>query len=63
MVFVLPIKEDGLQEVEHKLANTSMDSLLSNLREQRVETTIPKFKIEQEMQLKDTLMKVKIDHL
>ncbi|XP_054264869.1 antichymotrypsin-2-like isoform X3 [Macrosteles quadrilineatus] len=63
MVFVLPIKEDGLQEVEHKLANTSMDSLLTDLREQRVETTIPKFKIEQEMQLKDTLMKMGINSI
>jgi serine protease inhibitor len=58
MVFVLPNKEDGLAELEAKLATTSMDSVLTGLNEVRVEVTIPKFKIEQEINLKDVLNKV-----
>jgi len=63
MVFVLPTKEDGLAEVEAKLADASMDDLLAGLKELRVDVTIPKFKIEQEMQMKDVLIKMGITQI
>uniref|UniRef100_A0A1B6LVE8 Serpin domain-containing protein n=1 Tax=Graphocephala atropunctata TaxID=36148 RepID=A0A1B6LVE8_9HEMI len=55
MVFILPHKEDGLAAVEAKLANTTLESILKKMVEVRVEVTIPKFKIEQTIELKDVL--------
>ncbi|KAG8268933.1 hypothetical protein J6590_011542 [Homalodisca vitripennis] len=58
MVFILPNKEDGLQAMEAKLAETSLESILKDLRDTRVEVTIPKFKVEQTLKLKDILQKM-----
>ncbi|XP_046677538.1 intracellular coagulation inhibitor 2-like [Homalodisca vitripennis] len=41
-----------------KLAETSLESILKDLRDTRVEVTIPKFKVEQTLKLKDILQKM-----
>ncbi|XP_045137356.1 leukocyte elastase inhibitor B-like isoform X2 [Portunus trituberculatus] len=55
MVFVLPDKRDGLAEVEGKLAKTDLSELHRKLREVEVEVTLPRFKLEETLDLVDTL--------
>lgn len=58
MVFVLPDKRDGLAEVECKLSNTNLSELHKKLREVEVEVSIPRFKLEESLDLVNTLREV-----
>lgn len=58
MLIILPKKRDGLPALEASLKNFDMDSLRQKMWNQKVEVAIPKFKIEFELSLKETLEKV-----
>ncbi|KAK8382335.1 hypothetical protein O3P69_015334 [Scylla paramamosain] len=58
MVFVLPDKRDGLAEVESKLATTDLSELHRKLHEDEVEVSLPRFKLEETLDLVDTLSKM-----
>nr|XP_053640516.1 serpin B6-like isoform X4 [Cherax quadricarinatus] len=51
MVFVLPDKRDGLAEVEANLANVDFSKIDKNLPKDEVEVTLPKFKLEESLDL------------
>lgn len=55
MVFVLPDKRDGLVEVEAKLATTDLNNIDKKLQRVKVEVCIPKFKLEESLDLVDHL--------
>lgn len=58
MVFVLPEERDGLGGVEAKLATTNLAELDKKLREAEVEVTIPRFKLEETLDLVEKLKEV-----
>ncbi|KAK7078282.1 hypothetical protein SK128_018260 [Halocaridina rubra] len=55
MVFVLPDKRDGLADVEAKLAQTDFSELDNRMRDIEIEVTIPKFKLEESLDLESHL--------
>ena len=58
MLIILPNKRDGLAELEKKLESFDLDQILSNMGREEVEVFLPKFKIEFEFDLGDTLKEV-----
>lgn len=58
MVFVLPDSRDGLAEVEKKLVQRDLKELHKKLREVEVEVSLPKFKLEESLDLVETLSKM-----
>ena len=58
MIIVLPDKIDGLAEVEKKLENLSLSYLRQCGSCAEVELSLPKFKIESTLHLKDILSEV-----
>ncbi len=58
MVVILPKKVDGLAAVEKSLTPNNLARWIETTREQKVEVTLPKFKIEAEFKLKPTLSKM-----
>ncbi|XP_050687471.1 leukocyte elastase inhibitor-like isoform X1 [Eriocheir sinensis] len=58
MVFVLPDERDGLAGVEAKLATTDLSELDKKLRKAKVEVTIPRFKLEETLDLSDKLQEM-----
>lgn len=58
MVIVLPNERDGLAGVEAKLADMNLSELGKNMHEIEVEVTIPKFKLEETLDLIETLQEV-----
>lgn len=58
MVLVLPNKVDGLKQLEAKLANKDIESLVEDLTYTEVEVTIPKFKVEYGIELANSLKNV-----
>lgn len=58
MIIVLPNKRDGLNEVEEKLKTHHISDSIKKMRNFNVRVTLPKFKIEYEIDLTDTLIKV-----
>nr|AHI48498.1 serine protease inhibitor [Penaeus japonicus] len=55
MVFVLPNKRDGLAEVEAKLADTDLYAIDRGLHSVEVEVSLPKFKLEESLELVEYL--------
>ncbi|XP_042204582.1 leukocyte elastase inhibitor-like isoform X2 [Homarus americanus] len=55
MVFVLPEKRDGLVEVEAKLAAADLNEIDKKLMKEEVHVYIPKFKLEESLDLVDHL--------
>ncbi|NJE62178.1 serpin family protein [Thermococcus sp. 21S7] len=55
MVIILPKKRDGLNEIEEKLSPRFLQGLLSSLKPEEVDVTVPKFRFEGEYQLGETL--------
>ena len=55
MVVLLPRKKDGLSELEEKLNSTNLQSMLDSLRESEIEVFLPKFKMEKNIRLSETL--------
>lgn len=60
MIIVLPNKRNGIADLEEKLAGTDIAQLTSNMYKPEVEVSLPKFKIEQTIDLKDSLTEVSI---
>lgn len=61
MVFVLPNKRDGLAEVEAKLADTDLYAIDRGLHFVEVEVSLPKFKLEESLELVEYLQGVRFD--
>ncbi|MDK1032271.1 MAG: serpin family protein, partial [Planctomycetia bacterium] len=55
VVVLLPRKVDGLADVEKSLAKDGLKDVLKNLREQEVVVFVPKFKMESQFSLSETL--------
>jgi len=60
MLIVLPNNANELSNVEAALSKMTVANLTNGLQEHKVEVIIPKFRLEQTLDLKDTLMKMKI---
>ncbi|XP_017878948.1 antichymotrypsin-2-like isoform X4 [Ceratina calcarata] len=58
MVIILPDEIDGLPQLEAKLQNTSLTSILQHGHVREVELFLPKFKAESEIQLNSVLQKM-----
>lgn len=58
MVIILPDLIDGLADVENKLSTLNLTEELLTLRESTVRVRLPKFKVEQTLDLKNTLIQV-----
>lgn len=63
MVFVLPDKRDGLAELEAKLATVQLLNIDKDLKQIKAEVTIPKFKLEESLDLVDHLTEMGIRDL
>lgn len=57
-LIILPDKNDGLKEMESKLGGINLGLIRGKMRNVEVELTLPKFKIEHEIQMNDLLAKV-----
>lgn len=60
MLIVLPDEINGLQEVEQKMSEMSLDDIRRRGSQVEVELYLPKFKIESTIDLKDTLTEVNV---
>lgn len=58
MIILLPDKVDGLRKLEENLTPVKLNDILSRLRTRQVEITMPKFKIETDIQLKENFREV-----
>ncbi|XP_075167858.1 antitrypsin-like [Haematobia irritans] len=58
MIIILPDSRTGLNSMNDKLQNFSLQSLKSLFKTKKVEITMPKFQVEFEIELKDTLTKM-----
>jgi hypothetical protein len=61
MFIILPHDVDGISELEKKLAGFDLSKILTQLPEQEVEVSIPKFKLEETTDLNDILTEVCIN--
>lgn len=59
-VVVLPNGRTGLPALEASLKNYDLSKIISQMRKQKVEVTMPKFKIEYQIELTNVLQKVGI---
>jgi len=55
MLVLLPKAKSGLADVEKSLSKEKIAALQADLRQQRVDVYLPKFKLETAYRLKDTL--------
>lgn len=60
MIIILPIEMDGLAEVEKKLANINLAEEFNQLYEVTVNLSLPKFKLEETIDVKKLLQEVVI---
>lgn len=58
MLFILPNDYTGLQSLEQSLKRTTFADIVANMEEVKVSVRLPKFKIETEIELKNTLKAV-----
>jgi serpin B len=58
MVILLPRRIDGLAELENRLNPAFLSSTLGRMKNQKVEVYFPRFKVEDNFDLKDTLAKM-----
>ncbi|XP_046991294.1 serpin B6-like [Schistocerca americana] len=58
MVILLPKKNNGLKKLEAKLASLNLADILYEMSLVKVEAYLPKFKLEHEINLRDTLEKL-----
>jgi len=63
MVIVLPDEVDGLATVEDKLATMDLNTIDKRMGSIKVEVTLPKFKLEESLQLKSYLQEMGIKDL
>lgn len=58
MFIILPHDVDGISELENRLAGVDLSKILTQLPVQKVEVSIPKFKLEETTDLNDILTEV-----
>lgn len=58
MLILLPHKRDGLAKLEDNLQNIDIPDMITKMYSQEVEVSLPTFKIEFDLDLKDTLEKL-----
>ncbi|KAJ3654869.1 hypothetical protein Zmor_014024 [Zophobas morio] len=58
MVIILPFKRDGIAELEKKLAGVNLTEVTNGMYTEEVTVPLPRFKIEQTIDLKDSLIKL-----
>jgi serpin B len=58
MIILLPRQIDALGQLEQQLSPAFLDSLLAQMKKQKVEIFLPRFKLESDFKLKDTLAKM-----
>lgn len=58
MLILLPHERDGLAKLEENLLNIDISDMLGKMHSQEVEVFLPKFKIEFDLDLKETLEKL-----
>lgn len=58
LVVVLPNSRTGLSELEASLKNYNLNQITRQLRDEYIQVTLPKFKFEYEIDLKNVLQKV-----
>lgn len=58
MLILLPNERDGLPQLEEKLQSINLAELMTKMYSQEVEVSLPKFKIEFDLDLKETLEKL-----
>lgn len=63
MILVVPKEIEGLRNVELEHIGTDFSKLLENTRKREIILTMPKFKLEQTLDLKDILVKMGINDL
>lgn len=63
MLIILPNSKTGLSALESKLKTVNFEDISKNLYSQEVNVELPKFKIETELDLKDTLSAVSLTKL
>lgn len=59
-IIILPFSRVGLPELEAKLGDYDLTSIIKQMRPRRIDVTIPKFKIDYEIELSTVLKKVSI---
>lgn len=62
-IIILPFSRVGLPELEAKLGDYDITSIIKQMRPRRIDVTIPKFKIDYEIELSTVLKKVSIVNL
>nr|CAI5820164.1 unnamed protein product [Callosobruchus analis] len=63
LVIILPNKRDGIAELEDKLATVDLSTITDNMQKPEVFVSLPKFKIESSMDLKDPLKEIGLGDL
>lgn len=58
MVILLPDEKDGLRNLENNLSKIKINELLQKMDKFKVNVKLPKFKIEQSIDLNDVLIRV-----
>lgn len=58
MFVILPLKQDGIHDLEEKISNYDLSTLSQGMRNLEVHVQLPKFKFETVMPLNDVLMEV-----
>ncbi|KAJ8971136.1 hypothetical protein NQ314_000868 [Rhamnusium bicolor] len=58
LIIILPNKRNGIAELEEKLAGTDLTKITENMFRPDVQVSPPKFKIEQTIDLKDSLTEI-----
>lgn len=62
-IIILPFSRVGLPELEAKFGDYDVTSIIKQMRPRRIDVTIPKFKIDYEIELSTVLKKVSIVNL
>jgi len=60
MIILLPDEKDGLKNLEKNFAKIKLHEISKKMSQYHVTVKLPRFKLEQSLQLKDTLSKVNI---
>lgn len=60
MIIILPNKKNGIAELEQKLASVDLTKITENMYRPEVKVSLPKFKIETTIDLKDSLSEVRL---
>ena len=58
MIIFLPNEIDGLPKLEHALTGLDIKAVLNKIKREKVEVTLPKFKLEKFVDLSEALQKV-----